>query len=484
MVSLLLLALLGMYHPENWQFFPSMDEVRCISASVSEVYVAVPTGVCVFDRPRLRFVRALTVADGLTGEVRLCAHNPSRGDVFIATDGHIHRYVPATGLVEELTAPFKNVSSIGIAENGAYFETDAGPYFRASNALDFNRVSEFPSDLTWYGGRDTLKPRNFPFLTPYFVTDEQLINHPITLVRPDKSNKRLFAAVQGYGIVVYNPRSGFSEGHIRFGPSTSGSGLPSSVSHIARVDNRLWFIGGSTAISLDSTGDWYYFLTRPGDLVTGGFQLLYGNVTSLERDHGLTAISADSSGLLLGTTDGIYSLGSNKKLVQLLSLPRQANGLLRLHDSLIFGTDQGLFLSTRDSAAEYTDPYGATNFGVFDIASAGNGTAYFGAIGGIVSRTADGRWFHYVPPGFDLKQPIRTLAAAGTRVFMATPSPVPGLPSSVITVLDTKDGSYTTIDASRGLPVAKINSLYADDHYLWIASPGLISRLDYTKELR
>ena len=470
MASLLLFALLGMYRPENWQAFPSLDEVRCISATGSEVYVAVPGGVCVLDRPRYRLVRTLTLADGITGEVRLCAHNPSRGDVFITTEERIYRFVPATGQVEELVAPFKNVSSIGIAEDGAYFETDAGLFFRARNAADFASVSELPAELTWYGGKDTLNPRDFPFLTPYFVMDEQLLNHQITMVRPDKGNKRLFAVAQGYGILVYNIRSGFSEAHIRFGPSSAG------VHRMARLDNRLWFIGGQTAVALDSADEWRYYLTRPGDLSAGGFRLLLGNVSTLARDEGLSALLADSNGLLLGTAYGIYSLGSDNKLAEVINLPVQVNGLLRLRDSIMFGTERGLFLSTGDSVVEYSDPYGATDWGVFDITRAGNATAYFGALGGIVSRTADGRWFRYVPPGFDLSQPVRTLATAGTRVFMAT--------GQDITVLDTKDDSYTTIDAARGLPVSDITSLYADDHYLWIASPNLITRLDYTKELR
>jgi hypothetical protein len=245
---------------------------------------------------------------------------------------------------------------------------------------------------------------------------------------------------------------------------------------MARLDNRLWFIGGQTAVALDSVGNWSYFLTRPGDLSTGGFRLLFGNVTNLERSEGLSALLADSAGLLLGTDYGIYSLGSNNKLTQLLNLPRRVNGLLRLHDSIMFGTEQGLFLSTGDSVKEYSDPYGATDWGVFDITRATNGTAYFGALGGVVSRTADRRWFRYVPPGFDLKQPVRALAATGTLVFMAT--------GPDITVLDTKDNSYTSIDATRGLPVSEINSLYADDRYLWIASDRLVARLDYTKELR
>ena len=470
MVPLLLLVLLGSYTPENWRAFPSLDDVRCISSTGSDLYVAVPAGVCIFDHTRYRLLRTLTRADGIAGDVELCAHNPSRGDVFITTEDHVYRYVPATSRVEELTAPFSHVSSIGIAEGGAYFETDAGTFFRARNAADFKPVTEIPTDLNWYGKNDTLQPRDFPFLTPYFVMDEQLLNHNITLVRPDKNSKRLFAVAEGYGIIVYDTRTGFSQAHIRFGPSRA------PVRRIARLDNRLWFIGGQTAVSLDTAGDWQYFTTRPGDLSTGSFRLLLGNVTGLERDQGLSALLADSAGLLLGTDQGIYSLGPDNKLAQLLNLPRRVNGLLRLHDTLIFGTDQGLFLSVGNKAQEYTDPYGATDWGVFDIVRADNGTAWFGTLGGVVSRNADGAWFHYVPPGFDLKEPVRALAASGTRVFMAT--------GSSITVLDTKDGSYTTIDAARGLPVSEFSALYADAQYLWIASPGLITRLDYTKELR
>jgi hypothetical protein len=469
-VSLLLLTLFGMYRPENWQVFPSLDEVRCISATGPEIYVAVPAGVCIIDRSHYRLSRTLNAADGIIGEVRLCAYNPGRGDVLITTDGHVYRFIPATGRIEELNVPFKSVSSIGITGDEAYFETDAGDFLRARNSADFASVTGLPADLTWYGAKDTLNPRDFPFLTPYFVMDEQLLNHPITLVQPDKGNKRLFVVAQGYGILVYNLHTGFSEDHIRFGPSNAG------VRRIASLDNRLWFIGGQTDVSLDSSGNWNYFLTRPGDLSTGGFRLLFGNVTNLERSEGLSALLADSAGLLLGTDYGIYSLGSDNKLAQVLNLPRRVNGLLRLHDSIMFGTELGLFLSTGDSFKEYSDPYGATDWGVFDIARATDGTAYFGALGGIVSRTADGEWFRYVPPGFDLKQPVRTLAAAGTRVFMVT--------GPNITVLDTRGGLYATIDAARGLPVSEINSLYADDRYLWIASDRLVARLDYTRELR
>jgi len=468
--GLLLLLAFGIYRPENWTVWPSLDEVRCISATGAEVYVATPPGVCVFDRTRYRLVRTLTRADGIAGEIRLCVHNPARGDVFIATDDRVYRYVPATDRVEELTAPFKYVSSIGVNALGAYFETDAGAFFRARNAAGFEKMNEFPPGLNWYGERDTIERRDFPFLTPYTVMDEQLLTHPITRVRPDRNGRKLFAVAAGYGIIVYNVSTGFSEAHIRFGPSGS------TVSRIARLDNRLWLVGGETAVSLDSAGDWHYFLTRPGDLSAGGFRLLLGNVTGLKRSEGLRALAADSVGLLFGTDLGIYSLGADDKLAQLLSLPRPVNGLLRLGDSLIFGTELGLYLSVGESVVEYSDPSGATAFGVYDIITAGNGTAYFGTVGGVVARTRAGEWKRYVPPGMDLRTPVKTIAASGARVFMAA--------GSGVTVLDTRDGSYTAIDSSRGLPNSDISALYADGRYLWVASPGLLTRLDYTAELK
>lgn len=473
----LLLLILSAYHPEHWRSFPAMDDIRCISATGPELYVAVPAGVYVFDRAKLRHLRTLTRADGIVGEVRLCAHNPSRGDAYVATDEKLYRYVPATRQVEELSPPFQRVNSIGVDETGAFFETDAGAFFRGRGAPDFKPVAKLPEGLVWYGEMDTLKPQDFPFLTPYFVTDRQLVNHRILKVRPDKGRRRLFAAVENYGLVVYNVRTGFSETHLRMGPTQA------LVKRMARLDDRLWFIGGETAVGLDSAGEWQYFLTRPGDVSIGSFRLLWGSVSDLTRSRGLNAVLVDPAGLTLGTDDGVYLLDQNPRTLEpssprpLLHLPRGVQGLFRLGgDSLLLGTETGLFLSSGDSIVEYSDPYGATDWGVFDIAQASNGAAYFGALGGIVSRRADGAWFRYVPPGADLRQPVRSLAASGTRVFMST--------GSGVTVLDTRDDSYAVIDTTRGLPTAQVSSLYADDRYLWIASPGLITRLDYSRELK
>jgi hypothetical protein len=469
-MALLALALLSLYRPENWQFFPSMDEVRCLSSSQSRLYVAVPAGVYIFDRTNYRYERCLTRSDGLTGEVRLCAHAPGRNDLLIATEDRLYRFAEATSRLTELPGPFGRISSIGTKPDAVWLDTDAGWFARYGTSTQFVKVAGPPEDATWYGDRDTSKPRDFPFLTPYFVTDDQLVMHNITLVRPDRTGRRLFAFAPGYGVIVYNSLTGFSEARIHVGPG------PTATRRIVSLDGRLWLLGPETNIALAPDGNWDCYLTRPGTLPTTGFRLLLGNVADLERGEGITSLFALGDGLLLGTGRGVYRLGRDAKLHRLVELPKAVNGLVSWGDSILFGTDQGLFLLAEGGVKESADPYGRTDWGVYDIARSGTGTVWFGTLGGVVSRRPDGSWYRYVPPGSNLKSPVRALAAAGARAFIAS--------GSTVMVFDTRDESWTAIDSSRGIPRSDITALYADDHYLWMASPGLIARLDYARELK
>jgi hypothetical protein len=470
MTTLIFLALAGMYNPQDWQNYPSMTDVRCITSSPTNLYVAVPGGVYVLDRYDYHYVRCLTRADGIVDEVNLCAWNPARSDLFITTPGRLYEYLPATGLFSQLAPPFKEVRSIGIAPDGAYFDTENGLYGRRRTVDEYFPARSLPSKVTWYGRRDTSNPQDYVFLTPYFVTDEQLANYSMTLVRRDVLNRKLFVATDGYGVLVYNAHSGLKEDHIRLGPGIA------SVRRIIRLDNRLWFVGLDRTDALDSAGDWNYYLTRPGDISLTGFRLLLPTIANLNRNERLSALLPDSGELLLGTDRAIYVLGKNSRLTTLVKLEYRANALLKLRDSLLVGTDNGLFMLEGDSLSELVDPYGRTDWGVYDIVRSSAGQTFFGTLGGVVELAPGDSWHRYVPPGFDLSQPVRTLAAGGDYLFMGS--------ASGIIVLNTKDGSYTTIDSTYGLPTTDIAGLYADDHYLWIASPDMVSRFDYTKTLR
>lgn len=469
MALLVLVSLLGIYNPQNWRFYPSMDDVRCITASNSHVYFAVERGVYVFRRSNHRYVRCLTEADGIEGEVWLCAWNPARNDLYVATDGHLYRYIDATDRVAELSPPFEQAHSIGIVGGSVYFDTEKGLYRRQHGRPEFTQVNSAPDSTNWYGERDTLRPEDFTFLTPYYVTDEQFISHEMMLVYPDPRGRKLYVGLDRNGARVYNMRSGFSEHSYRLGPTGF------DVDRIIGLDSRLWFLSNSVTVALDSDGVWTHRRTMTGDLPSAEFRLLLGSVLDLRRTEGLNAVLPDSLGLWLATDDGLYSLGLKNKLTSVLKLERSVNGLAQIGNRLVFGTDYGLFALSGESLVEIRDPFDRTGFGVFSIARTATGQTWLGTVGGLLRLDPDGEWEHIIPPGFDLSREVFGLAAGGDVVFYDD--------GDGITAWDSSDSLWHSIDASRGLPSGPVQALYADDRYLWIAAPGIISRLDYRAEL-
>ena len=465
-MALLLAALLGIYSPRDWRSYPSMDQIRCISTSPTQLFVAVPKGVYVLDHNDYAYLRCLTEADGIRDDVNLCAYNPSRAALLVSASGHLYEYITATDLVAPLAPPFEEIRSIGIARDGAYFDTEKGLFKKHRTADLYTEIQSAPAAVTWYGQRDSSRPEDYVFLTPYFVTDEQLATYPLTLVRRDR---KLYVAAAGYGLLVYNSRLGIREAHVRLGPS-------GDARRVTRLDNRLWFLGNERMTVLDSAGGWQYFLTRPGDIALSGFRLLFGNVAQLDRNERMNAFLADSGRLYIGTGRGLYVMGPDSRLTELLRTNRHINALLKLRDSILVGADEGLFLLEGDSLSSVVDPYGRVDWGVYDIARTRSGSTFFGTLGGIVSLDSAGTWQQYVPPGFDLSRPVRALAATDSLVFFGS--------ATGISVLNTRNGSYTTIDQTNGLYAKDIIGLWADKGFLWITSPGIVYRFDYTRTLR
>ncbi|MEO0085699.1 MAG: hypothetical protein ABIK37_03615 [candidate division WOR-3 bacterium] len=461
---MLLLAFLSLYNPGQWLSFPSLDNIRCISFSNRDLYLAVPQGVCIVERRNFRLERTLTQADGLEGETRLCAWNPLRSSLFIATDGHLYEYLPGTGTVQELPAPFSQVKSIGITSSAVFFDTDKGLFQKHRVAPLFTEARE-PGVAEWFGERDSSRPQDFVFLAPYFVTDDQLQTHRILRVRADPRSRRLFAAADNYGLLVYNISSGFSEAHVRFGP-------PGLVRRIVEQDGRLWFLGDGRTASLDSAGNWSYYYSGSGSFPVPGISLLLPQVLDLNRTRRLrAAVPADSGAMLFATDYGLYRLDPDFSLTQVFDLDRPVYSLARLGDSILAGTDAGLYLVTADSLITVLDPSARFDFGVYDIARTSVGSTFFATLGGIVLRDSAGNWDRLLPPGTDLSRPVQALAAVGDHLFVGTPD---GL-----SILEPDTRHFTPIDRSSGLPSSDITALFAGPRFLWIASPGMVTRLEY-----
>ena len=469
---LLILAVASaLYNPDNWLTFPSLHDVRCIATSRSRLYIAVPQGVYILKRGNYRHVRTLTRADGLDGEVRVCAHNPARNELLVATDEHLYRYGSTANAAVELFAPFHKVFSIGIDSSGAVFDTDKGLYAGRGADPGFKKMETPSTGLIWYGRRDSSDPRDHVFLAPYFITDPQLIQHDMTLVRRDPRSRRLYVATADYGVFVYDPTSGFVDRHIRFGPP------PERVRRITRMGRETRFTSEAWRTSVDDAGNWSYRRTRYGDIFTGADHLPAATLRDLDRREHVNAVAGNAGNrLYVGTDEALYSVGSDGRYERLLQPGRPVKAVSLAGDTLLFGTDYGLYRFHDGEMLEIRDPFDRTGFGVYAIARDDNGTEWFGTIGGILSRTPGGEWDYLVPPGFELGLPVSELAAGDSVIFFRT--------AGGFTAWNLRSRSYIEYDEHSGLPTSNIGALCADDHRLWLSAPGYIIRFDYAEDLK
>ena len=458
-----LLLAAALLRPEYRHDYPTMDEIRCLSASASRIYVAVPLGVYVIDRSSYRYIAAVTSADGLEGEARLCAFDPARNELLITCDERLYSYSGATGILTRLSPPFKDVRSIGVTLDGAWFETESGFWIKQRVADEYRQGTP-PAGVTWFGNLDTLEPRDYSFLNPWFFTDNQLITYQMTLVRPDAQGRRLLVATDRGGILVYDMRSGAVEARIRLGPSGP------RVRSIQAIDGRLWFLGGDMATETDSGSGWQYYLTSAGLSLPTGSSLLNRSLLNLGLREATRAFLSDSGRLLVGTDRGLYALGPDGRLVSVVNLSIPVNALFRRDGRLVMGTDDGLFIVEPESIARVEDPYFRSDWGVFSSGRTSDGRIWLGTLGGVLALDSTDTWQHVIPPGFDLSRPVRAMAAAGSLLCFSN--------GAGLTVYDTRTNSWAALDATTGLASDDVNALYADSSSLWVAARGIITRID------
>jgi hypothetical protein len=462
-MSPILLAVLSAYYASQWSFYPSMSDVACIAVSPANVYVAVPHGVYIFDSRTLDYRRCLTASDGIDGELEVCAWNAARSELLVASRAGLYSFLPQTGLLQELNPPFRRVSSIGATRSGAWLETDRGLFHKHLTLDQYERADSAPSDIRWQGALDPTTPRDFVFLTPYFYTDDQLINHGLGVVGRDTRRHRLFAAAQGYGLLQYDLRSGLLERKLRFGHVDQ-------VRRIERGDGSLWFVGGGHLTTVDSVNGWRSYALGSGlalpPVLSRRLVELAGSVNALVDRNGSTIYATDR---------GLVSVDNSGKTRPMLRTTRPLLSLLWLGDSLLVGTDEGLYLRQADSLLRLTEPTGRTDWGVYGMATPGDGSLWFATLGGLVTRSSDGEWQRITPPGVDLSAPVRAIAADGRRLFAGF--------GNGLGAYELSSGAWTYWDSNDGVPAGPITALHAEDGLLWLATPGVISVFRYRQAL-
>lgn len=463
---ILLLVTLGIYSPGQWNFYPAMTEVVTVAVSPGEVYVAVPAGVYILDGRTLAYRRCLTFADGFGARMMVCAWNAARSELLVASIEGLYSFLPQTGLTQRLHPPFERVSSIGTSRSGAWLETNRG-LFRKHLTLDqYERIDSVPPDVQWKGALDAASARDFVFLTPYFYTDEQLTKYSLGSVARDSRRHRLLVAALGFGLLQYDLRTGLLEQRITLGP----------IGPVRRIEgdgNSLWLIGNEHLTVLDSANRWHSYLLGAGRALPPSLSRrlveVAGSVTGIndlvERD-GTNYFATDL---------GLVAVDSSGRSRNVLRTSRPLRSLLWLGDSLLVGTADGLYLSAADSLLRLSEPTGRTDWGVYGMAVAADGSLWLATLGGLVTRRATGEWLRLTPPGVDLSAPVQAVAVDGRRLFFAL--------AAGVGAYDLGSGGWTFWDQTHGVPPGPVNAMRVADGRLWLATPGMVSAFDYSATL-
>lgn len=451
------------YQPELWLHYPPLEEIGSVSFSNRQIYIAVPEGIYILDRHTYQHLRTLTSADGITDRIRFCAYNPFGGELLIAGTSRLYSFVPSTGQLQPLNPPFNELRSIGIALNGAFFDTEKGMFQKIRSLDRFWRFGEVQPPVRWFGEKDTTSIRHWTFLTPYHILDADLNIRQLTHAWPDERLARLYVASPGYGILVYNLFSGLKERELRLGPPAK------PIIRILRYDRQLWFLTEDGVASIDSLNNWSYTSRTAASL---GIKFM--PILELHQRGKILRFLNYAGNTLIATVNGVYTLSPDNKVDLLWKLEHRLNDLSLIRDTLVVATDDGLLLVIGDSLIPVTDPFARFDFGVYSIVRSDK-SLFFGTLGRILRLDTTNTWAQIIPPGFDLSRPVRTMTAGGNYLFIAD--------GSTIHTLNLKNGTWTTIDHSAGLPQEEISALFADERYLWIAGSRFLSRFEYRRLL-
>jgi hypothetical protein len=189
-------------------------------------------------------------------------------------------------------------------------------------------VNTFPDHVTWYGKSTSPDLQNYPFLMPYYYTDEQSESQdpfrqfPITALYDD--GMFLYVGTQGYGLLKYNKVSWQKQRSI-YGP------LDLRIRSVRKFSERIYFVtAGGISYYTPGENNWTYqrFTRDMIDIVPLQDYVVVSFQNRLSRIDGsmvttisnfptsILSVSEDEKNVYVGTRTGLFKIikGTNESV--------------------------------------------------------------------------------------------------------------------------------------------------------------------------
>lgn len=319
---------------DRYTIIPPLGTVKSIATSPLDVYAISDDYLLMFDKQTLGLKKTIRFDE----DISLVGYDQQYNDLWILGTTHIIRLTIITYSMIQYTFT-DEIGRFGVGRDYLYLD-GVKDYSLNKKTGELKTIQIFPENIVWSERTTPAHIRKYPFLTPYYYTDEQQESEapfdqfPITALADDGMS--LYVGTRGYGILKYSKIS-WQKQRIIYGP------LDSKIRKVKKFDNTVCFITSQGLSYFPTTVDnWRYrrFIHPIVDFLFIDNKYVIGFENRISRVDGSVIFSISNF-----TTD-IYELDSDEQYIYV-------------------GTHSGLFKMYKGTSKSV--PFGPDRFPVYAI---------------------------------------------------------------------------------------------------------------------
>jgi len=475
-------AVKGRYSIGDWVSWTSMRHINDMEEHFNVLYLATDGGIARYDIQRRRWLRPLTMSDGLAARrISAIAIDAATMDIVYRTaDGRGHAFM----LLNETDNPYYIPTPE--MERRLDESTSGGPYGTA------------------------ITPPGYAFYPDGILTEHSLRTY-MTVDAVIDFWDNMWLAFRGFGIGMRDDETG----RMRLLPYSLWNDNLSAVGHYG---DNFWFVGpGAINVhhrDLDAWAKFEAFHTSElvgdiaQDVIVDSSRVWIATTAGLSRydgrtrrwrtfrafdglpDNNVTCIARSDSSVWIGTTFGVARLDLTTRTVKDVSSgdarERAVHDIALMGDTVWVGTDAGLFRS-RDNGRtwlRFTGQQAILDAPVYVVEVDGT-TVWCASRMGIAGyNTASATWERFPLPHYFVNQmPIDSpspdfysILSDGSYLWVGT--------DRGVFKYDRARGYWRQFTIEDGLIDNRVMDIELDEDYIWFATPGGATRFYWNNPLR
>lgn len=411
---------------DRYTIIPPLGRVKSIATSPLEVFAISDNYLLIFDKQTLALRKTIYFDE----DISLVGYDHQYNDIWIVGTANIIRLTVVTYSMIEYTFT-SEIGRFGVGKDYLFLD-GVKDYSLNKKTGEIKVIQTFPGDVVWFNKTATADIRKYPFLTPYYYTDEQLESEapfdqfPITALSDD--GIYLYVGTHGYGILKYNKIS-WQKQRIIYGP------LDSKIRKAKKFNNTICFITSQGLSYYPTTTDnWKYrrFIHQIADLLFIDNKFVIGFENRISRVDGSMIFSISNF------TTEVHELDSDEQYIYV-------------------GTHSGLFKMYKGTSEPI--PFGPDRFPVYAIHSTQDAIFVGGEYAFYKYSKVNKMWLTVLPYG------VKDIAEIEDELYLL------GVNNQIIKYKKTQGDDLGNVDTNWILlPYFNIYDIDNDNEVLYCAS--------------